>query len=181
VGAAALGLLLTAFAASLWLMLGTNRTSAPPAPPHAVPPRTTESLPTTAKPSTTSSRPTSLQPATSVPTTSRSQTSLDGADAQGFVGYPAARCDAGSSPAAMARTTKSVLVVCQAGPGNFYYRGLRLSDGASIELTNVARTPGGWDVTNTADGTRYLIRPDQLTITNGRASEVEPIVEYASN
>jgi serine/threonine-protein kinase len=175
-GGAAVGLLL---AASLWLMLGTNRTTATLAP-EAAPPTTSKSLATTSRPSTTSSQPIS-QPATSEPTTSRSQTSLDGADAQGFLNYPAARCDARSSAAAMARTTKSVLVVCQAGTGNFYYRGLRLSDGASIELTNVARAPGGWDVTNTSDGTRYLIRPDQLTITNGRVSEVEPIVQYASH
>jgi serine/threonine-protein kinase len=80
----------------------------------------------------------------------------------------------------MARTTKSLLVVCQTGRGNFYYRGLRLSDGASIELANAVRASGGWDVTNPADGTRYLIRPAQLTITNGRATEVEAMVNYAS-
>jgi hypothetical protein len=81
----------------------------------------------------------------------------------------------------MARTTKSVLVVCQAGPGNFYYRGVRLSDGASIELANAVRSSGGWDVTNPADGTRYEIRPDSLTIANGRVSETEPMVQYVSS
>jgi serine/threonine-protein kinase len=81
----------------------------------------------------------------------------------------------------MARTTKSVLVVCQAGPGSYYYRGVRLSDGANIELSNAARSSSGWDVTNPADGTRYLIRPDTLTIANGRVSETEPMVDYASS
>jgi serine/threonine protein kinase len=47
-------------------------------------------------------------------------TSPPGADAQGWIGYPAARCDPGSQPAAMARTTQSVLVVCQIQPGTFY-------------------------------------------------------------
>ena len=81
----------------------------------------------------------------------------------------------------MARTTKSVLVVCQAGPGSYYYRGVRVSDGANIQLANAARSSGGWDVTNPADGTQYVIRPDALTITNGRVSETEPMVGYASS
>jgi serine/threonine-protein kinase len=49
------------------------------------------------------------------------------------------------------------VVVCQAGPGNFYYRGVRLSDGASIELDGAVRSSGGFDVTNPADGTRYPV------------------------
>jgi hypothetical protein len=57
----------------------------------------------------------------------------------------------------LARTTKSLVVVCQAGPGNFYYRGVRLSDGASIELDGAVRSSGGFDVTNPADGTRYQV------------------------
>ena len=81
----------------------------------------------------------------------------------------------------MARTTQSVLVVCQVGPGNFYYRGVRLSDGASIELANAVRSSQGFDVTNPTDGTRYQIRPTSLTITppSGQASS-EPMLDYAS-
>jgi serine/threonine-protein kinase len=82
---------------------------------------------------------------------------LPGTDAQGFIDYPGARCDAGSSPAALARTTQSVLVVCRAGPGDVYYRGIRLSDGAGIELANVVRSSGGFDVTTrrTAPAIKY--------------------------
>jgi serine/threonine-protein kinase len=58
---------------------------------------------------------------------------------------------------------------------------MRVSDGASLELANPQRNSDGWDVTNPADGTRYVIRPDKLTITNGRVSEVEPMVQYASS
>jgi serine/threonine-protein kinase len=107
---------------------------------------------------------------------------LPGTDAQGFIDYPGARCDAGNSPAALARTTQSVLVVCRAGPGVFYYRGVRLSDGAGIELANVVRSSGGFDVTNPTDGTQYQIRRDGLTIVtpDGHAF-TEPMVEYASN
>ena len=151
--AAALGLV-------LWFALGQNRSGEVAAPPPTPP-----ATPTT-------------QPAS----TSASPIALPGTDAQGFIDYPGARCDADSSPAALARTTQSVLVVCRAGAGNFYYRGVRLSDGAGIELANAVRSSGGFDVTNPTDGTRYQIRPDALTITppDGRAV-TEPMVQYATS
>ncbi|HZA12620.1 serine/threonine-protein kinase [Mycobacterium sp.] len=175
---AAVALLILALAAALWLAFGPDRTNAPPAS-VAVPPSPsmtqTTSEPTTAgtspRPSTTTSSPPASQPANGV----------SGADARGFLDYPNARCDAASTAAAVARTTKSVLVVCRGGSGNLYYRGVRLSDGASIELADAVRSPGGWDVTNPADGTRYVIRPDNLTIARGSVAETEPMVEYASN
>jgi len=143
----------------LWLVFGQNRTGE------------------VAAPSPTSQTPTSAQmTATAAPA------ALPGTDAQGFIDYPGARCDAGTSPAALARTTHSVLVVCRAGPGDFYYRGVRLTDGASIELANAVRSSGGFDVTNPTDGTRYQIRPDGLTIIppDGQAI-TEPMVEYAAS
>jgi serine/threonine-protein kinase len=105
-----------------------------------------------------------------------------GTDQQGWIGYPAARCDPGTQPAAIARTTQSVLVVCQIQPGTFYYRGVRLSDGASIELANAVRSSVGFDVTNPTDGTRYQIRPTSLTIASPDApASTEPMLEYASS
>ena len=79
-------------------------------------------------------------------------------------------------------TSQSVFVVCRAGPGEFYYRGIRLSDGAGIELANVVRSSGGFDVTNPTDGARYQIRPDGLTIVppDGQAI-TEPMVQYATS
>jgi hypothetical protein len=44
-------------------------------------------------------------------------------------------------------------VVCEIQPGDFYYRGVRLSDGASIELANAVRSSAGFDVTNPSDQT----------------------------
>ena len=112
-------------------------------------------------------------------TTSQPQPSLPGTDAQGFVGYPAARCDPGSTPSVMGRTTQSLLVVCEIGPANYYYRGLRFSDGASIELANAVRSSGGFDVTNPVDGTRYQVRPAGISITSpGGQVSSEPMIEY---
>ncbi len=114
-------------------------------------------------------------------TTSRPQLSLPGTDAQGFVGYPAARCDPGSTPAVMERTTQSLVVVCEIGPANYYYRGLRLSDGAGIELANAVRSSGGFDVTNPVDGTRYQVRPTGISITSPSGQVFsEPMIEYAA-
>jgi hypothetical protein len=109
-------------------------------------------------------------------------TRLPGTDYLGWTAYPHARCNSGNQPAVLARTTKSVLVVCQIQPGDFYYRGVRLSDAASIELANAVRSSEGFDVTNPADGTRYQIRPTSLTIAppDGPASS-EPMLQYASS
>ena len=120
----------------------------------------------------------------SVPETSAAASgiaNLPGTDQQGWIGYPGARCTTGTQPAALVRTTQSVAIVCQVGPGSFYYRGVRLSDGAGIELANAVRSSLGFDVTNPSDGTRYQIRPTTLTIISpdGQAS-IEPVVEYSS-
>jgi serine/threonine protein kinase len=114
-------------------------------------------------------------------TAPHAQPSLSGTDAQGFIGYPGARCDPGSVPAVMGRTTQSLIVVCEVGPANYYYRGLRLSDGASIELANAVRSSGGFDVTNPVDGTRYQVRPTGISITSpGGQVSSEPMIEYAA-
>jgi hypothetical protein len=107
--------------------------------------------------------------------------SLPGTDELGWTAYPAARCDSGTQPAVMGRTAKSVLVVCEIQPGTFYYRGVRVSDGASIELANAVRSSGGFDVTNPTDATHYRIRPTSLTIAPPDGPEFyEPMLQYAS-
>ncbi|OBA61137.1 hypothetical protein A5647_12075 [Mycobacterium sp. 1100029.7] len=123
----------------------------------------------------------SPNPRASLTSRAKPQLSLPDTDALGFVGYPAGRCDPGSTPALLGRTTQSLVVVCEDGPANYYYRGLRLSDGASIELANAVRSSGGFDVTNPVDGTRYQVRPTGISITtpNGQVF-TEPMVEYAA-
>jgi serine/threonine-protein kinase len=178
---AAGAMLLLALAAVVWLVFGSNQNTG--SSPIVAAPPSTSATGTTSEPATTtrSSAPTTTSSSPSSPTTSSAQGNVVGTDAQGFAGQPAARCDAGNTATVMARTTKSLLVVCQTGQGSSYYRGMRLSDGANIELANPQRTSDGWDVTNPADGTQYVIQPDKLTITNGRVSEVEPMVQYTSS
>ncbi len=162
----------TAFmaAALIAALLISRNSQGPPSASNAT-------LSTTPSASDMTTAPLTIRPSS---TTSKPQLSLPDTDAQGFVGYPAARCDPGSAPAVMGRTTQSLVVVCEVGPANYYYRGLRLSDGASIELANAVRSSGGFDVTNPVDGTRYQVRPTGISITSpsGQVSS-EPMIEYA--
>ncbi|MGO4442162.1 serine/threonine-protein kinase [Mycobacterium sp. 2YAF39] len=123
---------------------------------------------TTSKPSGTTATPPQLP-------------SLPGTDAQGFVDYAGARCGSGSTATVMGRTTQSVFVVCEIGPANYYYRGVRLSDGAAIELANAVRSSGGFDVTNPTDGTWYQVTPDKLSITTPDGQVfTEPMIQFAA-
>ena len=168
------------------LLNGNQDSAAPPQTTVAVPPpsvsTTTETVePSTSTPSATSTTsPTTTSPSPSPSTSGTPLPGVTGTDAQGFVGQ-SARCDAGSTPAAAIRTAKSLAVVCETAPGSYYYRGERLSDGANLQLANAVPAGGGFDVTNPADGARYEIRPDHLTIfSNGGVDSAEPALEYSA-
>jgi hypothetical protein len=85
---AAVGVFAAVVGLVLWLVLGQNRTGQVVAPPST-------------SQATTASEAQTTQPTS----TSQAPVALPGTDAQGFIDYPGARCDAGSSPAALARTT----------------------------------------------------------------------------
>jgi serine/threonine protein kinase len=159
------------------LMSGNQDTGAPSPTTLAVPPPSVSTTTETVEPSTSAS----TTPTTSSPSTSAtSLPGMPGTDAQGFVDH-SARCDTGSTPAAAIRTANSLAVVCETAPGSYYYRGERLSDGAKLQLANAVPAGGGFDVTNPADGARYEVRPDRLTISsNGRVDTAESALQYAA-
>jgi serine/threonine-protein kinase len=182
--AAVIALISAALVAAFALL--RNNDSAPSSE-ATLPPTKTSTLPTTVTEFTTNAEPTTTQSTVTTPsTTAASSTTPSGArlpvtDSQGFVGYYA-RCDSGSTPAVLAQTNKSLVAVCQAGSGDFYYRAVRMSDGASIQLADAQRTSGGFDVTNPADGTRYEVRPNVVNIVSpGGLVESEPVVRYSSS
>jgi serine/threonine-protein kinase len=162
------------------LMSGNRDSGAPSQTTLAVPPPSVSTTTETVEPSTSTPSP-STTPSTTSPSTSATPLpGMPGTDAQGFVDH-SARCDAGSTPAAAIRTANSLAVVCQTAPGSYYYRGERLSDGADLQLANAVPAGGGFDVTNPADGARYEVRPDHLTIfSNGRVNSLEPALQYAA-
>ena len=140
-----------------------------------------ESVPTTTRSTTTTTTTPSTTTSTTSTTPSTSTTApagVSGADGQGFVGHYA-RCDSGGSPAAMVRTAQSLAIVCRNDDDEYYYRGERLSDGATIELQDAKPAGGGYDVVDPSGGARYEVRPDRLTIvSNGRADTSERVLEY---
>ena len=148
-------------------------------------PSSTEA-PTPSMSAQSTSMPSATTSTTTVTTTAASPSGValsgvSGTDRQGFVGH-SARCDAGSTPAAAIRTANSLAIVCQTSPGSYYYRGERLSDGADLQLANAYPTGGGFDVTNPADGAKYQVRPNMLTIiSNGHVDSAEPALEYGSD
>jgi serine/threonine protein kinase len=151
--------MLCAAAVMAAILAGNNRKNSPPETASAAPPAQSTTSPT------------------KTPSLSRP---VQGADGLGFVGHTA-RCDPGNPPAAVVRTAQSLAVVCQTGPGSFYYRGERIRDGANIELANAVRSSDGFDVTNPADGTRYEVRPQRLTIiSNGHVDSAETVLQYAT-
>ena len=155
--------------------------SQPKATTVAVPTPTTSTTSAAEAPSTTYESSETSSSSSSTPTTTPSaRQGTMGADGQGFVGH-SARCDAGSTPAARIQTAQSLAVICQTGSNDFYYRGERLSDGASLQLADAVRSGGGFDVTNPADGARYEVRPSGLTIvSNGHVDSSEPALQFTS-
>jgi serine/threonine protein kinase, bacterial len=168
---------------AMQLMSGDD-SAAPPQTTTAAPAPSVTTTTETVEPSTTATTTTSTTPSTTTSTTPSTSGAplpgVSGTDAQGFVGH-AARCDAGSAPVAAIRTAQSLAVVCETSPGSYYYHGERLRDGANVQLTNAVPAGGGFDVSNPADGARYEVRPDHLTIlSNGHVDSNEPALEYSS-
>ncbi|OHU07985.1 serine/threonine-protein kinase [Mycobacterium syngnathidarum] len=122
--------------------------------------------------------PTSEEPTTTTTTSGSATANVSGTDAQGFVDHTA-RCPAGSTPAAVIRTASSLAVICQTGPDSFSYRGERLSDGANLQIPTAERSGDGFVAVNPADGARYEVGPDGLTISSyGKVDSSEPPLEY---
>lgn len=153
------------------LVLSGNDDGSTPKTAVAVPPSATSaSAPTES----------STEPSATTSTTRSAAAPMTGTDTQGFVGHTA-RCDSGSTPAAMIKTASSIAVICQSGPDSYYYRGERLSDGAHLEIAQAERSGDGFNATNPADGALYEIRPDSLTIiSNGHVDSDEPAQQYSS-
>ncbi len=102
---------------------------------------------------------------------------LAGADSQGFLGYPDARCLDADNVVALARTDVSMIAICRNPSGNLYYRGFGLQNQLALFIDDVTRTQDGYEATR--DGYRYNISRASLEILNG-ATEVsnEQVREY---
>ncbi|WP_006244433.1 serine/threonine-protein kinase [Mycolicibacterium tusciae] len=164
------------------LVFGDRGGASAPQTRLAAPPPETTTVTTTPSEESPSTGTTTTSTTTTSPSASSEPISgVSGTDAQGFVGRTA-RCDAGSSPAAAIRTAKSIAVVCESGPGTYYYRGERLRDGANLQLSDATPSGSGFTATNPADGARYEVQPDMLTIlSRSGVDSAEPALEYGTD
>lgn len=96
-------------------------------------------------------------------------------DAQGYV--DSARCDARQRAVAIARTEHATMVVCEASDGTYEYQGVRLRDGAALELDDVRPMAVGFEARN--DGTTYRLSPTELVVLSGESMQSrDPVLDY---
>ncbi len=151
------------------------------APKPSTPPPTPQPTPKAATPTPQVPPSTVKQSAQPTPKPAAAGAGLEGADKQGFVDQPGARCNAGDPAVLTAKTTHSLVVVCQTQAGRFYYKGMRASDGAGIELDDPERADGGFLATNKREATTYHISNSALVIKrNGTVIAQEQVVGFAA-
>lgn len=107
---------------------------------------------------------------------------LPDADEYGFITYHGGGRCAGIDRAVMIlRTTQSAAVVCRSTTDGLYYRGYRISDGATIELRNVIAVGSGYRAINASENAFYEVTTRGLVIAqNDEVLADEPAVESAS-
>jgi len=97
-------------------------------------------------------------------------------DDKGFVDS-SARCEATQTTVAIARTPGSLVVICSDQSGQYGYRGVRLSDDASLATTARATPTHSFIAQNST--VTYTLSPTELLVTSGEAViKHEPTVEY---
>ncbi|MFE3289767.1 hypothetical protein [Rhodococcus sp. NPDC059234] len=153
------------------VVVTVTATVEPPAPPAPAPPPAPTTVVVEAAPPREAPEPVAAPSAPGL--------GVSGTDAQGFVSYSGARCDSVNPAVAVGRTSRSLVSICQTGTGGLYYRAVRLSDGATIELDGPLRIGDLFVVTN--GSTSYSLSPGALVITRGTTILArEPMLEFAS-
>ncbi|NMN95057.1 hypothetical protein [Antrihabitans stalactiti] len=101
------------------------------------------------------------------------------ADSQGFTAFRnGARCFGTDKAEMFMRTKQSALVVCRSEVNRLYYRGYRISDGATIDVYDVSRQTDGFVATDAPDNARYVITSDGFQlIQDGTVVVSETAVE----
>ncbi|TGD88287.1 hypothetical protein BayCH28_11040 [Mycolicibacterium sp. CH28] len=120
-----------------------------------------------AAPTSVSTSTTAASPSTSAST---STTGTSGAaafyqaDSRGYLNT-GARCDENQTLMAYGRTARSLMAICVNRDGGLEYRGVRLSDGASLHLAITRSSDGTLIATN--DNVTYAVSPTQFLVSEG--------------
>ncbi|WP_066906409.1 serine/threonine-protein kinase [Millisia brevis] len=121
---------------------------------------------TTGPTSSTTTGSTSTTTAASVNEPPPLNAAVPAAGERGFTDGLGPLCLGSEFAQAIGTTDSSRYLICQNADGARYYNGMRLSDGADIQLNDpVALGNGVYEVVNPADGTRYRIGPAGLVIS----------------
>ncbi len=84
-------------------------------------------------------------------------------DPRGYVDS-LARCPEGQTAAAFGRTQRSQVVICATGDGSYEYRGVRLSDDATLQTAAEAVDDG---FVARPEGATYTVTPEILEVISG--------------
>lgn len=86
-------------------------------------------------------------------------------------------CNGSLAPVATARTQASQVTICADLKGAYRYRGVRLRDGAALDVP--AEMIGAREFVARNEGITYTLSPQQLVVTAGEAVvRREPVIEY---
>lgn len=97
-------------------------------------------------------------------------------DARGYL-ESAARCDDGQTLMMFGRTSRSLVAVCVGPDGQLEYRGVRLSDEATLTMAATRAADGAIVATN--DAVTYSINPQVLLVSeNDAVLYRDPWLEY---
>jgi hypothetical protein len=115
-------------------------------------------------------------PPTPAATQTGSPTGPYASDDRGFINS-SARCDGPLSAVAIARTQSSLVTICADPKGGYLYRGVRLSDGAALDVS--AESTGGRQFVAHSGEVAYSLSTQQLVVTAGdTVVRSEPVIEY---
>jgi hypothetical protein len=77
----------------------------------------------------------------------------------------AARCDAAQTVMEFGRTSRALVAICVSPDGQLEYRGVRLSDQASLTMPASRGADGA--ITASNDGVTYAVTPERLLVSEG--------------
>ncbi|MBV9515526.1 MAG: hypothetical protein JO280_16040 [Mycobacteriaceae bacterium] len=98
------------------------------------------------------------------------------ADDRGFLNS-SARCEGSLTAVAIARTDASLVTICADQQGGYAYHGVRLSDGAALQVAVDAA--GNREFVARNDGVTYSLTTQQLVITAAdTVLRREPVIQY---
>jgi len=103
-------------------------------------------------------------------------TSAPPSDGEGYVNSTA-RCTGSDTAIIFGSTESSRVAICKTASGSYQYRGVRVSDGATL-ITTASQTSANSFVANN-DGVKYTVTPTALSVTaNGDTFRTETWTDY---